>query len=137
MNSRSYKEGGGRIRRLVGPLRVYKYVAAAVSCNANLHGARARQGCECHKNEQGAAMLSISSSFCLLCAPSRQWPAAESRGPESGSQNLAAVGRVACDLPMPVLVLFGGLSFAFCRTPAVWPQQCGLFFSFYAWRISR
>lgn len=84
-----------------------------------------------------AAMLFIPSPFRLLCAPSRQWPAAESRGPEPGwPQNLAAVGRVACDLPVPVpvLVLFEGLSFLLCffRTPAVWLQQCGLFFSFNA-----
>ncbi|EHK45591.1 hypothetical protein TRIATDRAFT_299310 [Trichoderma atroviride IMI 206040] len=68
------------------------------SCNANMHGVKARQGCEWHKNEQDAAVPQISLSFRLLCAPSRQWPAAESRGPESGwPQNLAAEGRVACD----------------------------------------
>lgn len=74
------------------------------------------------------AMLSISSSFRLLCAPSRQWTAAESRGPESGwPQNLAAVGRVACDfmLPVPVLVLFEGLSFLLCFFFFSKPLLCG------------
>jgi hypothetical protein len=51
-------------------------------------------------------------------------------------QNLAAEGRVACDLLVSVLVLSKN-SFPFFRTPAGWMQLCGLFFSFYAdWRTS-
>lgn len=78
------------------------------------------------QNEQGTGIL--SSPSLRLCAQSRQWLAAESRGPESGwPLHLAAVGRAACDLSVPVSALFKEF---LLRTPVVWLQQCGFFLSF-------